>query len=123
MLERILDFLIDLLEKWKNRDNAKLFGAVRSPQWSRVRAEHLKKYPACAVCGETKKNIEVHHKFPYHLDPSKELDPNNLITLCESKNNGIVCHRAIGHLGDYKSFNPEVEMDAQKWYTKIKNRE
>ena len=122
MIEKILQFFVSILQTWQNRESIKLGGAKRSPQWPRIRAEHLRKFPACAVCGETKKNVEVHHCVPFSVDPSKELDPSNLITLCESGRNGIVCHRAIGHLGLYQSFNKNVKIDSELWETKITTR-
>lgn len=96
-------------------------GSKRSGHWHKVREEHLEKNPKCAVCGGTK-YLEVHHKLPFHLDPNLELDPANLITLCESKNNGINCHLGVGHLGSFKSFNKSVDEDAKTWNDKIVNR-
>ena len=93
----------------------------RSDHWTAVRAAHLKIQPICAVCGGNAK-LEVHHKSPFHLHPELELDPNNLITLCESDKGGLNCHLAIGHLGNFKSFNPDVSDDAPMWYKKISNR-
>ena len=97
-------------------------GSARSGKWPTVRKEHLAKFPACEVCGETKKKIEVHHKMPFHLKPELELDPANLITLCESMHNGVSCHLLIGHLGNFKSLNSAVEKDAGDWNRKIKSR-
>lgn len=96
-------------------------GTSRSSKWPKVRATHLKIQPNCAVCGGTK-SLEVHHMEPFHIKPEKELDPGNLITLCEAKNNGINCHLAIGHLGSYKSLNPSVKEDAALWQRKINGR-
>ena len=96
----------------------KLFGAVRSPEWQKVRRKHLEKNPNCALCGGNKV-IEVHHIQPFHLHPTLELEPTNLITLCESGDNGIVCHRAFGHLGNYKKMNPSVVSDVKEWNKKL----
>lgn len=96
-------------------------GSKRSSRWPSVRRAHLKKNPACAVCG-SKKNLEVHHKMPFHLDPGLELNPDNLITLCESKGDGVNCHLLFGHLGSFKSFNQTVEQDAKDWNTKLGGR-
>jgi 5-methylcytosine-specific restriction enzyme A len=93
----------------------------RSNQWPSVRKFHLERYPTCAVCGG-KEKLEVHHKTPFHLEPRLELDPNNLITLCESKHDGINCHLLFGHLGSFKSFNRFVNSDAATWNQKIKDR-
>lgn len=84
----------------------------RSSRWATVRAKHLKDHPACAVCGETK-NLEVHHIHPFHDAPELELDPTNLVTLCECASHGIVCHLNVGHCGNYRSYNPNVITDAK----------
>lgn len=97
------------------------FGAIRSSQWPKIRKEHLKDNPNCAVCGGTKK-CEVHHKKPVHLFPNLELDNNNLITLCESKKDGINCHLFVGHLGSYSSYNLNATEDAKNIHDKIVNR-
>lgn len=96
-------------------------GVRRSTHWPLVRAQHLKKNPRCAACGGTKK-VEVHHKLPFHLHPDLELDPKNLITLCEAKEDGVNCHLLFGHLGSFKSFNRNVEADARDWQQKMTNR-
>ena len=96
-------------------------GAKRSSQWPKVRREFLKAHPACAVCGSTK-NLEAHHVLPFHLHPQLELDPSNLIALCETPAHGMHCHLAVGHLLNYKSFNANVREDAKDWAKKIKSR-
>lgn len=90
--------------------------AVRSPKWINIRKQHLKDNPYCSCCGRTT-NLEVHHKEPVHINPEGELDPSNLITLCDK-----YCHFAIGHLMDYKSWNKNVEDDCQVYLNKVKNR-
>lgn len=85
----------------------------RSNKWPKVREEHLRLNPTCAVCGGTDQ-IEVHHIIPYHINPELELEPSNLISLCESASHGIICHLAIGHApGNYKYNNPNVVKDAE----------
>ena len=93
----------------------------RSFKWRSTRTMHLEANPTCAACGGTKK-LEVHHVVPFHTRPELELDLGNLITLCESKNNGVNCHLFFGHAGSYKSFNPAVREDAQTWKRKITER-
>jgi hypothetical protein len=73
------------------------------------------------VCGGSEK-LEVHHKQPFHLQPEFELDPDNLITLCEANKGGVNCHLFVGHLGSFKSFNPNVMADAAAWLQKLKSR-
>ena len=93
----------------------------RSPKWEGVRAKHLKAHPVCAACG-TKKTLEVHHIVPFSDNPELELDPSNLITLCESATDGIICHLCIGHLGNYQSYNKNVQYDAAVWLDKFNSR-
>ena len=96
-------------------------GAIRSNKWATVRKRHVEANPTCAVCGGTDK-LEVHHKKPFHSNPDLELDPTNLITLCESWNNGAQCHLLFGHLGNYRDINPDVTADAEIWNKKLSNR-
>ena len=95
--------------------------AKRSTQWAKVRKQFLGDNPKCALCNGTDA-LEVHHKVPFHLKPQLELDHNNLIILCESDHNGINCHLAFGHLGNFKSLNPDVVIDTTLWNDKISKR-
>ena len=88
----------------------------RSPSWKRVRQEHLKNSPLCVACGR-KDNLEVHHVIPYQVDPSKELDPNNLLTLC-----GKHCHFVFGHFMDWQSWNENVIIDSMSYSKNKLNR-
>jgi len=90
--------------------------AYRSPKWSSVRKKHLEDNNFCAACGRTKK-LEVHHIEPVHLNPDRELDPSNLITLCDDP-----CHFIFGHLLDYKSWNKDVVNDCEVYLNKVKNK-
>jgi hypothetical protein len=92
--------------------------AKRSGHWATVRKHHLEKFGECAVCGDTK-SLEVHHIQPFHEHPELELEPSNLITMCESKSYGIICHLLIGHNGNYKNINPNVVKDASLWREKL----
>jgi hypothetical protein len=94
-------------------------GTKRSSKWASVRKQHLVDNPKCAVCEGTER-LNVHHIKPFHLHPELELEPSNLITLCESASYGIICHILIGHLGDYKNINPNSVEDAKVWNTKLK---
>jgi hypothetical protein len=99
-----------------NQDDIKALSAPRSPKWRRLRNEHLKQHPECAVCGRTK-NIVPHHIVPVHKDLTKELDPCNLITLCEGET--FNCHLFFGHLGNWTKNNPTVVEDAIAWRNKL----
>jgi len=91
----------------------------RSPHWATVRKNHLKEHGKCLVC-EGDQNLNVHHIKPFHLHPDLELEPTNLVTLCESERHGINCHLLIGHLGNFKNVNPNVLADAVIWNGKLK---
>lgn len=92
--------------------------AVRSPKWETVRKIHLKTFPVCAACG-CDQHLQVHHIVSFHVDKSLELEPTNLITLCEGKGDHQ-CHLNIGHLGNFKNNNPNVMEDSKKFLEKIK---
>jgi 5-methylcytosine-specific restriction protein A len=89
-----------------------VFGVARSGKWVTVRKHHLEQFPTCTVCGGTK-NINVHHIQPFHLQPELELEPTNLLTLCEGNPN-LNCHLVIGHSFNFKGYNPDVIKDAQE---------
>jgi len=72
----------------------------RSSRWPEVRRAHLEKEGWCRACGATK-DLEVHHIEPFHLTPDRELDPSNLITLCERMFHQ--CHLRKGHLGSTRT--------------------
>lgn len=83
---------------------------ARSPKWSSVRAAHLKLHPKCDACGAMDR-LEVHHVIPYHVDPSKELSPDNLQTLCGLPRN---CHWSVGHGFDWKAWRPDCRTLAKQ---------
>lgn len=88
-------------------ENARALGVTRSPKWHEVEEKHLELEDWCRNCGGITL-LQVHHKMPFHLDPEKELDPLNLITLCEDYKDGVECHLHVGHLGNWKHYNPEI---------------
>jgi len=85
---------------------------TRSPHWKKKREEFLKTHSSCAACG-SKTLLQVHHKKPFHLDASLELDDDNLITLCAGLSE---CHLMIGHGDCWTTYNPDVELDAARYY-------
>lgn len=82
--------------------------AKRSDKWPTVEKHFLQANPTCAACGG-KNRLNVHHCMPFHLDPTKELDSTNLITLCMSEKE---CHLHIGHGGSFKQYCPNVRQYA-----------
>ena len=94
----------------------------RSPKWDRVRKKHLKNNSACAACG-SEVRVQVHHIRPFHLFPELELDPSNLITLCELYiNDGDDTndnhHLHLGHAGDFRENNEKVLEDVDVYRKK-----
>jgi len=83
----------------------------RSSKWPAVRKEFLKWNPVCAACGQADA-LNVHHIEPFHVRPDLELDPQNLLTLCEAGPARCNCHLLIGHSGNWKAWNPKVRQSA-----------
>ena len=83
----------------------------RSSRWPRVAKAHLAQHGSCAVCGRMDELV-VHHIVPVHVDATKELDPENLITLCEGAT--LNCHLWAGHLGNWASWNKSIIKDAAR---------
>jgi hypothetical protein len=110
--------ILDNIKGWIGLGPRMTFAGVpRSPEWPRVRKNHIVLYPTCAVCGG-KNNLEVHHIMPFHLDKSKELDPENLITLCTSKSHND--HLIFGHFLDFTRYsNANVREDAMNYNNKL----
>lgn len=114
-LIQLLEWLLSILSA-----PPPLFGAPpRSPQWSAVRAKHLEKHSTCAACG-CAQQLSVHHIQPFHLNPERELDQENLITLCEKPSRN--CHFVLGHLLDWSAYNPSIESDAAEYRRKVRER-
>lgn len=84
--------------------------SLRSRKWPSLRKSFLRSHPTCAACGHTS-DLEVHHIQPFHENPELELDPTNLITLCDRPGRDN-CHLTVGHLNNFKSKNPNVREDA-----------
>jgi 5-methylcytosine-specific restriction endonuclease McrA len=68
------------------------------------------------ACGYKGKKLQVHHVKPFHLHPHLELDPRNLITLCEAR--GRDHHLLLGHLGEWQSHNENIRQDVKRFYRK-----
>lgn len=103
-------------------DVAEEHGIRRSPKWPHVQRAFLEAKPWCEVCGPHKKlerGIQVHHVIPFHFcillgRPELELDPRNLVGLCETEE-GLPLpnhHLLVGHLDDFQTSNPHVRQDA-----------
>lgn len=99
-----------------SRDEIEALSAPRSSGWKRLRSQHLKENPRCEACGGTSR-VVPHHIIPFHIDPSRELDPLNLVSLCESPT--FNCHLFFGHLKRWDRHNPRVLEDARTWRARI----
>jgi 5-methylcytosine-specific restriction protein A len=118
----IRDFAIADIHAWEEAMRSHLphmMESRRSPQWRRVRQNHIAHFPSCAACGVTK-NLEVHHVLPFHVFPEKELDPTNLLTLCETPSHN--CHFLFGHCLHWQAYNPNVIEDAARIFASIQSR-
>ncbi len=100
---------------------AKLFsdpaalGHIRSSRWPAVRKAFLVG-KSCAACGGID-SLEAHHMKPFHLYPELELDPNNLLALCEKPSHS--CHFTFGHFWNWSKYNEQVIADTTAWFTKV----
>lgn len=108
-------FLLSWLPRWL-RPRYILDLRARSSEWKKLRAAHLEKEPACVACGKTA-DLDVHHIIPVFANPSRELDPDNLITLC-----GTRCHIVFGHFMCYHCYNPHVRKMAQDYRASMRKR-
>lgn len=90
-----------------------MLGSERSSHWPTVRKHYLQGHPACEACG-SRSDINVHHVVSFHTDPSKELDPTNLITLCRKHHLEIGHRCSDGHHNWGACSNPNVRADAKK---------
>lgn len=90
----------------------------RDSRWRKTRARHIETNSSCAVCG-SENNLSVHHIIPVHVDSSKELCEDNLITLCQNRT--MNCHLIFGHLLNWTKSNPSVVEDAKLWSKKLRD--
>jgi hypothetical protein len=103
-LYELASSILHYLEMMEERGST----AARSGKWSKIRNEFVTEYPKCAACN-SEKMINCHHIEPFSENPERELDKNNLISLCFS------CHFIFGHLKSWISHNPNVVQDSA-WY-------
>lgn len=113
----IFDFFESATLKLTDTISGVPFSKNRSSKWPQARRDYLKEHPVCEITGETK-NLDVHHIVPFHVRPDLELLPSNMITLTRRK--GI--HFIFGHLLNWKSWNENIDQDAEMWRNKILNR-
>ena len=96
---------------------------MRAPGWSAVRNEWLRLHPRCEACvNPVRAFLNFHHLIPVNVDRSRELDPENLITLCVNGPFGINCHAIFGHSGNWRDWNLNVWSDAQRFRRMLRER-
>ena len=100
------------------KDDLFLSTFKRSDDWPKLRRLFIKQHPECTICG-TRKGLTAHHILPIWIYPALELEPTNLITLC---NSGANHHFTFGHLCNYKSHNEHIVRDAEYWRKRIDTR-
>lgn len=84
--------------------------AKRSSKWPTVEKHFREANPTCAACGG-KDRLNIHHVLPFHLFPEKELDPENLITMCMGKKE---CHLRLAHGSDFRAYFPDIRKYAEQ---------
>lgn len=110
-------------------------GIRRSPHWPTVEKHFLASNPRCAACSDEQekarggtRGLQVHHAImPFHFcillgRPDLELDPRNLLVLCEDEA-GVVTqdhHLLLGHLRDFRSYMPDAKSACARWFGKSK---
>ena len=88
----------------------------RAGGWRKVRARRIEiDGGKCRACGR-KVNLQVHHIRPFNMQPDRELELSNLVTLCGR------CHILLGHLDNWKSRNDDVLPDADYTMRRITGR-
>jgi len=114
MMQSFLDWLWHTL--WHRPLCACMGVRPRSGKWPAVRRAWLAEHPCCEVCGGA--DPDVHHVRPFHLHPSLELEPTNLISL------GRDCghHLTHGHCGSFLSYNAHCREDVTIWRVKYLDR-
>ena len=91
--------------------------AQRSSHWRAMRQAHMLLEPICQWC-HGKLMLEVHHIIPFAQDPTRELDPENMITMCELP--GLMCHLYQGHKGNWHLWDPRIRKKCQEKWNKEK---
>lgn len=89
--------------------------APRSPLWAKLREKFIADNSSCMACGQ-RDDLSVHHIRPFHLFPELELEPTNLVTLCEKGPGSINCHLVIGHGGNWSRYNLSVVQFARTFF-------
>jgi 5-methylcytosine-specific restriction endonuclease McrA len=101
----LINFTFIAIKFFLHKRKVNVLSLPRNSNWRKIRNQHLEKNPFCSVC-RSKKNLSVHHIKSFHENPHLELDPENLITLCENKN--LNCHFVFGHKMNWRNINEKL---------------
>lgn len=93
----------------------------RSTKWPALRRKYLSQHPNCEFCGNDK-SLDVHHIIPVHVSRELELEPSNLMTLCEGDNITHICHFVFGHLYNWMHYNKDIRQDQPEWNKKFNDQ-
>lgn len=112
-------------------------GIRRSPHWPTVEKHFLAANPRCIACNDEQhaariaqnpllptRGLQVHHAaMPFHFcillgRPDLELDPRNLVVLCEDEKGVKTCdhHISVGHALDFQSYMPDAAAAAKRFF-------
>jgi hypothetical protein len=100
---------------------AKVHGVKRSPHWGSLENWFKKRFgEVCPISGLSP--VQIHHAFPFHDcylagRPDLELALENLYALYSGGSGGADegHHLIVGHLGNFKSYNPDLRACLKKW--------
>ena len=87
-------------------------GVPRSSKWPAWLKAFLKG-KSCVCCG-SKTGLTGHHLIPFHLRVDLEMVESNVRPVCD----GTDCHLVIGHLKDFRLYNPDFDADAAAFLAK-----
>jgi hypothetical protein len=97
-------------------------GASRSSGWRSFRNGWLSDHPRCEFC-KGRRECVAHHLIPFWMAPEFELDPTNVVTLCERGKYGVGnCHLFFGHRGNWRNVNIFCLADVERWRRVVKLR-
>lgn len=105
MIERALALVLPPAHPW---------ALPRSPRWPALSRAHLAAHPRCEACGAAA-GVVAHHVVPVHIDRARELDPANLVSMC----NPHGCHLYLAHCGRWDWYSPEVR-DLCRWLQRLR---
>ena len=102
----ILDAMIGEIVQLGVNPDATPANTPRNPKFGRAAKLWLAD-KKCIVCGG-KKKLQAHHKYPFHLFPSLEMDERYWRPLCEGDHR-LNCHLIAGHAGNFAGVNLLVD--------------